>query len=141
MFWRYEEKRCQSCWIPKTRFSLFNAWHDRLFAFHFPEASAQIFISLLGDHHRFRIKYSFTTYANFCVQLFLLWINIAFAGQKRSADSLKRSYDNLTNEKKRTLSSAVQNAADAVGIDVNVLSPYVEKAIEIATPIIETLIG
>ena len=73
--------------------------------------------------------------------MFLHWINIAFAGRKRSAELLKRSYDKLTNEQKRTLSSVVQNVADAVGIDVDVLSPYIEKAIDIATPIIETLIG
>ena len=35
----------------------------------------------------------------------------------------------------------MQNAADALGIDVDVLSPSVEKAIEIATPLIETLLG
>ena len=64
-----------------------------------------------------------------------------FAGRKRSVDLLKRSYDNLTDEQKRSLLSAAKNVADAIGIDVNAISPYVEKAIEIATPIIETVIG
>ena len=64
-----------------------------------------------------------------------------YAGNKRSVDELKRSYNSLTNEQKRSFWGVVRNGADAIGFGMDAALPYVEKAIDIVTPIVETVIG